>query len=47
MMPKVDGVTVCRELKADTSLPFMPIIMVTAKSDSQDIVAGLEAGAEE
>ena len=47
MMPKVDGVTVCRELKADTNLPFVPIIMVTAKSDSQDIVAGLEAGAEE
>ena len=47
MMPKVDGVTVCRELKADTNLPFVPIIMVPAKSDSQDIVAGLEAGAEE
>jgi adenylate cyclase len=47
MMPKVDGLTVCRELKADSSLPFVPIIMVTAKSDSQDIVAGLEAGAEE
>ncbi|MBI2524569.1 MAG: response regulator [Candidatus Rokubacteria bacterium] len=47
MMPKVDGVEVCRQLKADASLPFMPIIMVTAKADTKDIVAGLEAGAEE
>jgi class 3 adenylate cyclase len=47
MMPKMDGIDVCRHLKADTSLPFTPIIMVTAKADSKDIVAGLEAGAEE
>jgi len=47
MMPKVDGIDVCRHLKADTSLPFMPIIMVTAKADSKDVVAGLEAGADE
>ena len=44
MMPKVDGLEVCRRLKADASLPFMPIILVTAKVDSKDIVAGLEAG---
>jgi class 3 adenylate cyclase len=47
MMPKMDGIEVCHRLKADTSLPFMPIIMVTAKADSQDVVAGLEAGADE
>jgi adenylate cyclase len=47
MMPKMDGVEVCRHLKADPSLPFVPIIMVTAKADSKDIVAGLEAGADE
>ncbi len=47
MMPKMDGVEVCRQLKGDSSLPFMPIILVTAKSDSKDVVAGLEAGAEE
>ena len=47
MMPKLDGIEVCRRLKADASLPFMPIIMVTAKADSKDIVAGLEAGADE
>ena len=47
MMPKMDGIEVCRHLKADSSLPFMPIIMVTAKTDSKDVVAGLEAGADE
>jgi adenylate cyclase len=47
MMPKMDGTEVCRRLKADPALPFMPIIMVTAKADSKDIVAGLEAGADE
>jgi serine phosphatase RsbU (regulator of sigma subunit) len=47
MMPKMDGIEVCRCLKSDPSLPFMPIIMVTAKAQSQDIVAGLEAGGDE
>lgn len=47
MMPKRDGFEVCRLLKADTSLPLMPIILVTAKSDSRDIVAGLESGGDE
>jgi adenylate cyclase len=47
MMPKMDGLEVCHRLKGDTTLPFMPIIMVTAKADTKDIVAGLEAGADE
>ncbi|MGD2271772.1 MAG: SpoIIE family protein phosphatase [Desulfobacterales bacterium] len=47
MMPKMDGIEVCRRIRADTSLPFMPIIMVTAKADSKDVVAGLEAGGDE
>ncbi|HEY7711102.1 MAG TPA: response regulator [Candidatus Entotheonella sp.] len=47
MMPKMDGIEVCQRLKGDASLPFMPIIMVTAKSDSKDVVAGLDAGADE
>jgi len=47
MMPRLDGTEVCRRLKADPSLPFMPIIMVTAKADVKDIVAGLDAGADE
>ena len=47
MMPKMDGVEVCRQLKADPSLQFMPIIMVTAKTSSQDVVTAIEAGADE
>ncbi len=47
MMPKMDGISVCRRIKSDASLPFMPVIMVTAKAESKDIVAGLEAGGDE
>jgi class 3 adenylate cyclase/CheY-like chemotaxis protein len=47
MMPKIDGIEVCRRLKGDANLPFMPIILVTAKAASSDVVAGLEAGADE
>jgi adenylate cyclase len=47
MMPGKDGIQVCRELKADHGLPFMPIILVTAKADPVDIVAGLDAGGDE
>jgi class 3 adenylate cyclase len=47
MMPKLDGLEVCRRLKADGSLPLIPVIMVTAKTDSKDIIAGLEAGGDE
>jgi class 3 adenylate cyclase len=47
MMPKKDGVDVCRELKADPALPFTPIILVTAKAATRDVVTGLDAGADE
>ena len=47
MMPKLDGLEVCRRLRADGSLPFMPIILITAKASLEDVVQGLEAGADE
>jgi len=47
MMPKMDGFEVCRRLRADASLPFIPIIMVTARADPKDVVEGLEAGGDE
>jgi len=47
MMPKMNGLEVCRRLKKDSTIPFIPIIMVTAKADSRDVVAGLDAGADE
>jgi len=47
MMPKVDGISVVRELKQDNTLRFTPIILVTAKSDTRDVIIGLEAGADD
>jgi adenylate cyclase len=47
MMPNLDGIEACRRLKGDAAFPFLPIILVTAKVDSKDIVAGLDAGADE
>ncbi len=45
MMPNLDGFEVCRRVRSDDSLPFIPIVIVTARSDLQDMVIGLEAGA--
>jgi serine phosphatase RsbU (regulator of sigma subunit) len=46
-MPKIDGIEVCKRVKSNPHLPFIPIIMITAMADSRDIVAGLDAGADE
>src|ERR1700759_2952025 len=47
MMPKLDGIEVCRRLKADPALPFIAIILITARAGSEDVAAGLDAGADE
>ncbi|HYD05261.1 MAG TPA: response regulator, partial [Reyranella sp.] len=47
MMPKIDGLEVVRQLKADKSLPFMPVILVTAKAAPKDVAAGLDAGGDD
>jgi DNA-binding response OmpR family regulator len=47
MMPKLDGIEVCKRLKADATLPFTPIILITAKVESRDVIEGLDAGADE
>ena len=44
MMPKLDGISVLKELKADITPRFVPIILVTAKAETRDIDGGLEAG---
>src|ERR1700740_3611481 len=46
-MPKLDGFEVCRRLKKDPAMPFVPIILCTARAASQDVVTGLDAGADE
>jgi len=47
MLPRMDGLDVCRRLKADPALSRVPIIMVTAKGEDADVVAGLELGADD
>ena len=47
MMPKMDGYEVCRRLKASEKTKYIPIIMLTAKSEIEDRVLGLDIGAEE
>ena len=46
-MPRMDGLEACRRLRSDPEAGFIPIILVTARTDSKDVVAGLEAGADE
>ena len=47
MMPQVDGLTACRQLKADPLLSRIPILMLTALGDVDDKIKGLEAGADD
>jgi two-component system, cell cycle response regulator len=47
MMPRMDGFEVCRRLKADPHTADIPVVMVTALSESADRVRGLEAGADD
>jgi adenylate cyclase len=47
MMPKLDGIAAMKQLKADASLPFIPVILVTARADAKDVVAGIEAGGDD
>jgi len=47
MMPNIDGLEACRQLKSNAGLAFTPVILVTAKAATQDVVAGLDAGADE
>lgn len=47
MMPKIDGIEVVKRLKADPTLPFIPVILVTAKATPKDVVAGLDAGGDD
>lgn len=47
MMPRIDGLEVVRRMKADASLPFIPVILVTARASPKDVVAGLDAGGDD
>ena len=47
MMPGVDGIQLCRDLKGTQQSKSLYLILVTSKSDRQDVVKGLEAGADD
>ena len=47
VMPELDGISVAKHLKSDPRMQAIPIVLLTAKADSQDIVEGLEAGADD
>ena len=47
MLPGVDGLEVCRRLKKEPRTDGIPVIMLTAKGEEADIVAGLELGADD
>jgi two-component system, cell cycle response regulator len=47
MMPGLDGIEVCKRIKADASTQHIPVIMVTALDQPEDKIRGLEAGADD
>ena len=47
MLPKVSGIEVCRQVKADPATRSIPIIMLSARSEESDRVRGLETGADD
>src|SRR5208283_1965386 len=47
MLPEMDGFEVCRRIKSDPATEHIPVIMVTARSDVDDLVKGFEAGADD
>lgn len=47
MMPEIDGLEVCRRLKADSRTDQIPIVMLSAKAQPQDKMASIEAGADD
>src|SRR5271165_3434704 len=47
MMPKIDGIEALKRIKSDPALPFIPVILVTARADAKDVIAGLESGGDD
>jgi len=47
MMPGMDGVEVCRRVRAADREPYIYILLLTARTESQDLVEGMDAGADD
>ena len=46
MMPEMDGITLCRKMKQNVNINYIPIVLLTAKSKTEDRIEGLEIGAD-
>ncbi|MEM8913506.1 MAG: protein kinase [Planctomycetota bacterium] len=47
VMPELEGVEVCRRIKQDPSRPFTYIVLLTSRDDEEDMIQGLDAGADD
>jgi diguanylate cyclase (GGDEF)-like protein len=47
MMPRMDGIHVCREVRKQATEPYIYLILLTARNQKTDIITGLEAGADD
>ena len=47
MMPYMDGVEVCRRIRTAAREPYVYVLLLTARTESQDLVEGMEAGADD
>ena len=47
MMPVKDGLATCREIKGIPELAQVPVVLLTAKVESEDVIAGIECGADD
>ncbi len=47
MMPGMDGLTLCRQLRADNRFIDLPVLLLTARNTTDDVVSGLDAGGDD
>ena len=46
MMPEMDGITLCKKIKQNINISHIPVILLTAKSKTEDKIEGLDIGAD-
>ena len=46
-LPDMSGLEVCRAIRADSEIASLPVLMLTVRHDDSDVLAGLEAGADD
>ena len=46
-LPDMNGLAVCRAIRADSEISGVPVLILTVRDDDTDVVAGLEAGADD